>query len=354
MSGVATRPSATLGALTLLVALECGCGAPTVASDAGMDASVDGTFESYAVFCSAYAAARAPKLAACHGGEPADYLRLDIHDCGQGENRLESGPYRFDRAAAKECYANLQRLETCTAELGTCSAAIVGARGSDEACTSAECEPGLVCLLDSDGSCNRSCRQPQPPQPRPQNGEPCLTDVLQHCAQGLVCLATTSTVGRCIAEPGIGEACLDGWLCDDDLFFEKICDERALCMPLRSLGEACDPLAPCVRTLVCSSTRGACVEPARVGEPCGARPCGGVAFCSSHGTCALPALPGEACDEAPGSCWADHFCERTGSVTVCVPQKGLGALCSRSEECKEPLYCHEQFGVCAARGPGCT
>jgi len=160
--------------------------------------------------------------------------------------------------------------------------------------TESTCGRGLFCLAGT-------CRDPLHTTFGGQ-GEPC--DFGEHCDDGLTCL------GLCRRLPGLGEACLEGFICSADLRcnnglcaagFGRPCgafdncpvgwfcgsdpaNGSSQCQPAGEVG------APCMGHSECKSGNcpaGVCKESAGVGDPCGSQlPCGSGLICGG-GVCQL-------------------------------------------------------------------
>lgn len=233
---------------------------------------------------------------------------------------------------------------------GTCGAPLV----ADATCdVTAQCAAGLECregrcaaavalgagcadpsVCGAERSCGRApetrtCAAPD------REGDTCMTDT---CAADLQC---SSAEMVCVALPGDGETCLDGFACAPGLTCQ---DGVGTCAPLPGLGETCAAGARfCQDGLGCRESDQTCQPGPGVGEPCFLNPpdyvCAeglGCDFGTEGSTCQARGGVGTPCN-TDRTCTAETYCEL--STLACAARLADGADCEDGNECRAGSAC---------------
>ncbi|MEM1347520.1 MAG: hypothetical protein AAGI01_03125 [Myxococcota bacterium] len=241
---------------------------------------------------------------------------------------LAEGRIFYDEASASTCARALEELQSVVDE-DPCAPAVVGlgapavcrspfqglVRPGGACASSAECQAGLVCEADVQGTCPGVCIETRisgPENPDQLLGPSELFCGGQLCSLGKVC----SPAGLCVVQKEAGQVCTPE---ADVCAFGSTCRVLAnassgLCAADRSVpdGEFCSASAQCAAASVCAPVsdadpRTVCqIDPApprvvELGEPCDLfeRLCPFGAVCGDANTCEAirsdAQLPGAAC-----------------------------------------------------------
>lgn len=242
---------------------------------------------------------------------------------------------------------------------GRCGAPLAAAA----ACTdTAQCQPGLACDA---GACTRlaavgdGCASPaacgatrscgRAPETRtctdPDGASaPCMDAT---CASGLDCADASMT---CVALPGDGQPCLDGFACAEGL---TCVDGLGTCAPLPRIGETCAVGNRfCADGLGCRPSDNTCQPGPGANQDCYLNPpdyvCGaglGCDFGATGSTCIAIGGAGSACTN-DRTCAPETFCDV--SANRCTARLPVGAACSAGNECQVGHECQVLPG-----GPTC-
>lgn len=280
-----------------------------------------------------------------YGGEPSLTCHPAVPAGAYVADAVEAGTIVFDPDAAEECLAFEATACPLRAPLESYQMVLPGAARD-------ACDRMFTGTVPLGGACRIGAEC--------EGGFP----VLASCDTGDAC------PGRCVAMPGLGEACELRGGCRWPL----LCGTDAVCVsgavgapcahtldcwtPLRCLpgvdgasvcteppgeGAPCAFAEPCASALACVG--GICAAPASDGESCGAeRPCADGLRCVAS-RCAYIAAPSEACDGATRVCPHGFACERTR----CQPLPALGDACDARRACVQGLCAG---GVCVGLSTG--
>lgn len=204
--------------------------------------------------------------------------------------------------------ATCERPEQCDAGLvcdgGVCEAAAALGGACDGP---AACGTGRACARAPE---TRTCADPL------GLGDVCAGD---GCDVGLACAED-----ECVALPGDGDPCLDGFACDVGLTCE---DGVGTCRPLPALGETCAVGNRfCADGLGCDPNTNTCQEGPGVGQMCLLNP------------------PDYVCADGLG-------CDFGGDGSVCVTKGDAGDPCTNDRVCDDGTYCEFSTLLCATYAP---
>jgi hypothetical protein len=183
-------------------------------------------------------------------------------------------------------------------------------------------------------------------------GDPCTIGMrADDCGFGLYCSGDFGMTGTCrcsnldytIRE---GEECVapdDCQRCETDLTCNR--GSNACQVPGSALdGEECGEDADCALGTVCNSQTGRCtvIESGAVGDACGAtRECS-IGLSCIDGECWVPQGVGATCSR-DDQCAPGLFCGNPLEPTICVAPGQRGELCSGSDRCAEGLICDDYY-----------
>jgi len=236
-----------------------------------------------------------------------------------------------------------------------CAGVLEGQVAEHQLCASwsSECQPGLWCKPDDEGSLtcgSGTCER------LAEVGEPCLdkekVTVLGRCRAGLICNdRTTDGLQRCTWRRQAGDACdsADTGPCDFDLY----CDQEQRCQPRQPTGAVCRGQEICAFPNHCVA--GYCRMHPLIGEEC--RSGCWLAYCDTPpdeytGLCQPLPGPGEPCQEhgiLEPSC-AEGWCD--GESETCMPFIPVGEPCAMDHPGTGNYYpcesgiCHPDDLVC--------
>jgi len=265
-----------LASAALLAACNGGAGGPVAFGD----------------YCTRYVdiTCRAAEACDCLGTYSMDMCRLAMRmDCeDEVERPVSEGLMSYDAETAGRCLGDLKTV------LGDCSL-----EGDDypEACDS---------FLEGTVEAGQLCEDEEVCRP----GLDCHNDL-------------------CTDLPGQGEGCLDGYVCESDLY----CGGDSLCHRYKSRGEGCETESwTCDDDLYCDSRSWTCEPYLGAGESCShnSSACDDDLYCSSSTQTCLPyPASGESCAETY-QCAEGFYCD---ADTVCREQKEGGEPCVDYDEC---------------------
>lgn len=241
------------------------------------------------------------------------------------------------------CAAPLAAAATCT-DTAQCQAGLTCADG---ACTEVAvlgdgcggpttCGAGQACGRAPE---TRTCTDPD------GAGAACMDTT---CAAGLDCADTSMT---CVALPGDGAPCLDGFACAAGL---TCADGVGTCAPLPGVGQTCAVGNRfCADGLGCRPSDNTCQPGPGLGQECYQNPpdyvCGaglGCDFAATGSVCIAVGGEGDACI-TDRTCSADTFCDF--ATLRCTARLAAGAACSAGNECQPGDECELR-----AAGPSCA
>jgi len=219
---------------------------------------------------------------------------------GPAGNLADGSPcYHPSQCAGRACVSDPD------SSLSGCGSCATGLESGQACTTHGECLYGMTC---TDGVCTVTTFA--------ELGEACGTSA---CLLGLDCRADASGVSVCSVPGAVGESCTGS--CAGDAY----CD-AGLCVADPQLGEPCIN-AICIEDALCNSTTGICEAQAPLDGACASGASGLVGncrdgqlcvcaddACSSGGTCRSRGLEGEPCDVSrplctPGTECTDGSCQ---------------------------------------------
>ena len=210
---------------------------------------------------------------------------------------------------------------------------------------------GDLLPLFSDADCTGAIK------PLQGDGDACVQG--WDCQDGLVCQADPPTSGelRCLAPAGEGAVCGGTRVCDVDL----TCVNE-VCEPAIELNGTCDPSgagAPCVEGTFCSEA-GVCTTLGTLDDPCtwDGECAEGFACDAASATCQVvtqvePVADGQVCDPASTTQGCANYCfvcraDEAGGATRCLARNAAGGYCEDQDHCLPGFFCDTVTSACVA------